>query len=125
MLDVVRRCSGLSPSPVLRSLGEAGWEKVPDLATPKRSFSFAKARGRMRALYVRSSNVRRIVSHTAFRSVKTSTLPTRHRPPLLFQKPRPPFIMANLALCPVRGSINFDNQLMRPASEVSEVRPYR
>ena len=33
-----------APSPVLRSFSGAGWERVRNLAAPKRSFSFAKAR---------------------------------------------------------------------------------
>ena len=48
---------------------------------------------------------------------------TQHHPPLLFQKPRPPFVVANLALCLVRGSINFNNQLMRPAGKISKIWP--
>ena len=58
------RCLGLTPSPALRSLGEAGWEKVGE--------------ARMRALYVRASNASSIASHTAFRPVNTSMFQTRN-----------------------------------------------
>jgi hypothetical protein len=40
----------ISPNPSL--LPCKAWEKVPDPASPKRSFGFAAARGRMRALWL-------------------------------------------------------------------------